>query len=149
MRIAQALNKDFENAWQYCPACDREKERYHNRNKDATRYCECDPQKNEEITFDAIVDWRGNETKPGDIVAYPYLSGRSAQLATGILDRIYLKASTHGGTWETRLRVIPVDRSWWNLYSSNPDTPYEDRKPSTLMFWDRFILLERKISAIG
>ena len=143
MKIARS---NPENAWSHCPVCGHKKSTSYNRNRDEdATYCDCKPKAGDQIDYDAIVDWRGNEARIGDLVAYPYLSGRSAQISTGIITRIYAACpKSYGSDFQTRLQVVPLDRSYWNLYSSNRDTPIEERKPTTLQYWDRFILLEER-----
>lgn len=142
MRIAPTKP---EQSWRFCPACGHDRRPYHDRDVEEVEYCSCEPKAGDVIEYDAIRDWRGNLAKPGDIVAYPYLSRRSAQISTGILKRIYAAVpKSYGSEYQTRLQVIPLDRSWWNLWSADRDTPVEDRKPSTLQYWDRFILLEER-----
>jgi hypothetical protein len=132
--------------YKWCPACNCLFKPYHARQlEEHITYCACEPTPGDSIDFDAIYDWRGNLAKVGDIIAYPYLNGRSAMISTGILTRIYASVpKSYGSQFNTRLTVIPVDRSYWNLWNSDPDTPIEKRKPSTLQYWDRFILLEER-----
>lgn len=129
-----------------CPVCEKpEKPSWGRDVEDEVEYCECKPERGEERDFDSFIDWRGNKVEVGDLIAYPVVSGRSGMIATGFVERIYVKAAYRRWFMATRLRVVPVDRAWWNLYASKPDQPYEDRKRSTLMFWDRCILLEKLV----
>lgn len=97
--------------------------------------------KADEIDVGKFTDWRGNEVKVGDLIAYPVTVGRSASIATGIVLRIWKKKHPYqDGAFNHRISVQPTDRAsnHWR-YSYKPDVP---EKVSTLQFWDRAILLE-------
>lgn len=132
------------NSGEGCPVCSLENKPYHESRQDPeTSYCECTPEDGAEMDFDSLLDWRGNEIVIGDVIAYPYLSGRSAAIATGVIERIYVKASSYGySKWQCRLKVMPIERGFWD--SSEQGALPEDRRRSTLQFWDRCILLEAK-----
>lgn len=116
-----------------CPVCKRQTRSHYPEKVDPSETCKCDPKEKSEHDLDSFVDWRGNTVEVGDTIVYPFLSGRSAGLAVGEVLRIHAKASWSG--WEPRLKVMPLERNW--------DRTSDKVKPSTLMFHDRAILLEK------
>jgi hypothetical protein len=80
-------------------------------------------------------DWRGNTISVGDKIVYPYLSGRSALLAVGVVQRIYAKRSY--GQWNERLKVVAEQHGGFTGKGHTNTTG----KASTLMFWNRCMKL--------
>jgi hypothetical protein len=99
--------------------------------------CDCVLAFNEgdEYDFQSFQDWRGNTINVGDKIVYPYLSGRSALLAVGTVQRVYAKRDYSG--WRERLKVVPEVHGGFTGQGHTNTTG----KASTLMFWNRCMKL--------
>lgn len=125
-----------------CPVCKGKVMSYRDTPDPSLTYCDCKNKYDEghKIDLDHFTDLMDNKVEVGDLIATALTAGRSANMAVSVVKRIYRTRSYN--SWGTRISILPLLQQYGSL--AGEDIPIEDRKPTTIMFTDRTVLLEKR-----